>query len=148
MPYEQLDRVRITEASLAGADVRIVAELGPAYASSLGLTRVTRTFTFDGALTIRVADEVEAARPQPAEWRLHSDHPFAGGGARYALEAGLEVELAEAAGARGETGTAWLKSPGPPGSIEQGRRDKRGYELVWSRDPAARHSFDVLLRLR
>jgi hypothetical protein len=150
VPYEQLDRIRITEASLAGRGVRIVAELAPGYPDSLGLTRATRTFTYDGDRTIRVADTVEAARPQPVEWRLHADHPFVGTGARFALDAGgagLDAELRDAAGVRAESGPAWLKSPGRPGAIEQGRRDKRGYELVWSRDAAIRHSFGVVLRL-
>jgi hypothetical protein len=149
-PYERLDGTRIREASLSGPDVRIVAEIGPAYPSTLGITRVTRTFSFDGARTIRVRDEVESTQPQPVEWRLHADQPFTGPEARPATSAGgvaLEAELVDAAGARTTTGPAWLQTPGRPGSIEQGAREQRGFELVWSRRAATRHVFDVVLRL-
>ena len=150
VPYEQLDGIRITEASLAGPGVRIVAELAPAYPASSGITRATRTFTFDGARTVRVRDDVEARQPLPAEWRLHADHPFTGAGARHALDMGgvrLEVELLDGETARATTGPALLQSPGRPGSIESGPREPRGHELVWSRPAASRHAFEVILRL-
>jgi hypothetical protein len=151
LPYERLDGIRITEARLAERGVRVVAELAPAYPGSLGLTRATRTFTFDGDRTIRVRDEVEASQPLPVEWRLHADQPFDGTEARYVVDAGgvrLEVELSDAEGARAATGPSFLTTPGRPGSIEQGAREQRGHELVWSRAAATRHCFDVLLRLR
>jgi len=150
VPYEQLDRVRITEASLAGPRVRIVAELAPAYPASLGLTGATRTLTFDGARTIRVQDAIESSRALPAEWRLHADRPFTGADAKHAVEAEgarLEAELLDAAGARASTGPTLLTTPGRPGSIEQGGREERGHELVWSRAAATRHAFEVVLRL-
>jgi hypothetical protein len=150
VPYVQLDGIRITEASLSGPGVRIVAELAAAYPASLALTRATRTFTFDGARSLRVRDEVEALKPLPAEWRLHSDHPFAGQGARRVVDAGgvsIEAELLDGAGAAATSGPALLASPGRPGSIEQGPREERGQELVWSRPAASRHVFEVVLRL-
>jgi hypothetical protein len=150
VPYERLDGIRITEARLAGGEARIVAELAPAYPVELGLERVTRTLTFDGARTIRVRDEVQARAPLAAEWRLHADVPFAGGGARHRVDSGgvrLEAELLDAGDARAAAGPALVQSPGRPGSIEQGPREQRGHELVWSRPAAARQSFEVVLRL-
>jgi hypothetical protein len=150
IPYAQLDRVRVTECALSSSGVRIVAELAPGYPASLGLRQATRTFTFDGARTVRVRDEIAADRPLPAEWRLHADQPFAGAGTTFAVTAGgarLEAELVDAAHARAETGPALLTAPGRPGSIEQGTREQRGYELVWSRPAAARQAFEVILRL-
>ena len=150
LPYERLDAVRITEARLAAGEARIVAELAPAYPAALGLDRVTRTFTFDGARTIRVRDDVEARAPLAAEWRLHADVPFSGDGARHRLDAGgvrLEAELLDAGPARAAAGPALVQSPGRPGSIEQGPKEQRGHELVWSRPPSVRHAFEVVLRL-
>lgn len=150
VPYTQLDGIRIVEASIAGSSARLVAELAAAYPASLGLTRATRTLTFDGERTVRVRDEVEARQPLAAEWRLHADHPFAGDGAKRVVDAGgvrFEAELLEGGAARATTGPALLQSPGRPGSIESGPKEPRGFELVWTRPAAARHAFEVILRL-
>lgn len=150
IPYAQLDGIRIRECALDGPGLRVVAELAPGYPVSLGLARATRTFTFDGARTLRVRDEVDAQRPLPAEWRLHADVPFVGTAARHAVDVGgvrLEAELQDPGGATASTGPTLLTTPGRPGSIEQGAREERGHELVWSRPAATRHAFEVVLRL-
>ena len=151
LPYAQLDGIRITEAALAGPQVRIVAELAAAYPESLGLSRFTRTFTFDGERTFRVRDAVEARRPLPAEWRLHADRPFRASGPGHVLDADgvvLETALSDVEGATARLGPALLTTPGRPGSIEQGAKEERGFEVVWSRPAAVRHTFDAVLRLR
>jgi hypothetical protein len=150
VPYAQLDRVRITEAALEGRGVRIVAELAAAYPETLGLSRVTRTFAFDGDRTFRVTDSVQSAKPLPAEWRLHADQPFRASGAIHTVAVGgvvLEADV-KAAGASSTSGPALLTTPGRPGSIEQGAREERGFELVWSRPAAATHAFEAVLRVR
>lgn len=150
VPYDRLDGIRITEARLAGSGARIAAELAAAYPDKLGLERVTRTFTFDGGRTLRVRDEVQARAPVAVEWRLHADVPFTGTGAVRSIDAGgvrLEAELLDPGAASATTGPALLQSPGRPGSIEQGPKEPRGHELVWSRPAAARQSFEVVLRL-
>ena len=149
VPYAQLDRIRITDAQLAGAEKRVVADLTAAYPASLGLERVVRTFSFDGAGAFRVQDEVVAQKALPVEWRLHADVPFTAVPTGHAIDArgvGLEVTPAEALSAK--TGVALLQAPGRPGSIEQGPKEPRGFELVLERPAAARHSFDVSLRVR
>jgi hypothetical protein len=151
VPYAQLDRIRITDAELAGPAGRVVADLTAAYPASLGLERVVRTLTFDGAGVFRVQDEVVAKGPLPAEWRLHADVPFAAGPTGHAIDVrgvALDVALADAPSAVATTGPALLQAPGRPGSIEQGPKEPRGFELVWARPAAARHAFDVTLAIR
>lgn len=151
VPYAQLDRIRITDVAIEGREKRVVADLTAAYPESLGLERVVRTFTFDFPGTFRVRDEVVAKGPLPAEWRLHADVPFTQAASGHVVDRDgvrLEVTLADAASASVATGTAMLQAPGRPGSIEQGPKEPRGHELVWSRPAAARHVFDVTLRVR
>jgi hypothetical protein len=149
VPYAQLDRIRITDAQLAGPHKRVVADLTAAYPASLGLERVVRTFTFDGSGVFRVQDEVVAQKPLPVEWRLHADVPFAVTPTGHAIDArGVRLEIAAADAPSARTGVALLQAPGRPGSIEQGPKEPRGFELVLERPAAARHAFDVTLRVR
>jgi hypothetical protein len=146
-PYARLDRIRITEAQLAGPQKRVVADLTAAYPDSLGLERVVRTFTFDGVGVFRVQDEVGAKRPLPAEWRLHADVPFTASPTGHTVDVrGARLDVAGTSSAT--TGPALLQAPGRPGSIEQGPKEARGFELVLARPAAVRHAFDVSLRIR
>ena len=149
VPYAQLDRIRITDVQLGGGEQRIVADLTAAYPASLGLERVVRTFTFDGAGAFRVQDEVVARKPVPVEWRLHADVPFAPGPVGHAIDVrGVALDLAAQGVSSTTTGPALLQAPGRPGSIEQSPKEPRGFELVLARPAAARHAFDVTLRVR
>jgi hypothetical protein len=147
VPYAQLDRIRLTDVQLAGPEKRVVADLTAAYPASLGLERVVRTFTFDGAGTFRVRDEVAAAQPVPVEWRLHADVPFAPTPGGHAVDVrGVVLDVAGTSSAT--VGPALLQAPGRPGSIEQGPKEPRGFELVLARPPGTRHALDVTLRVR
>ncbi len=147
VPYAQLDRIRLTDVQLAGPEKRVVADLTAAYPGSLGLERVVRTFTFDGAGTFRVRDEVAAAQPVPVEWRLHADVPFAPTPGGHAVDVrGVVLDVAGTSSAT--VGPALLQAPGRPGSIEQGPKEPRGFELVRARPPGPRHALDVTLRVR
>ena len=141
VPYARLDGVRITEAALAAGRGRIVAELTPAYpAVARASSASTRTFTFDGARTIRVRDDVQARAAAGRGVAAPRGRPFTGRRRAARVDAGgvrLEVELLDGGRARATTGPALLQSPGRPGSIEQGPKEQRGHELVWSR-PAPR----------
>lgn len=149
VPYARLDRIRITDAQLQGASLRVVADLTAAYPAALGLERVVRTFTFDGAGAFRVQDDVAAARPVPAEWRLHADVPFVPSPLGHSVTVrGVALDVASTGASSVTTGPALLQAPGRPGSIEQGPKEPRGFELVHARPPAARHTFDVTLRVR
>jgi hypothetical protein len=80
-----------------------------------------------------VRDRIETAEERRLEWFLHADRPLTVDGKAFAGDAGGaaltgRVDLPE--GARLRTGPTILTAPGQPGSIEQGRQDQRGFELV------------------
>ncbi|MFI4946330.1 MAG: hypothetical protein ACHP85_23840, partial [Burkholderiales bacterium] len=71
--------------------------------------------------------------------------PFSVSGARFALDASgtrLDGRVASPRGARLRTGPTLLTAPGQPGSIEQGKQDQRGYELVVE-PPASTRTFEI-----
>ncbi len=151
VPYGELDRVRIASVEASPRRVRIVAECGAAYPRATGLERFTRTFLFEEPASFQVSDEIVLAAPQPVQWYLHSDHPFEARDGHFQLAAGtvtLHGELSLPHGAKVRTGPAFVVSPGPPGSIEKGRRDARGHELRVDLPAASRMNVHCTLRVR
>ncbi len=142
IPYRVLDGIRIREAALTGGKVRIVADLAAAYPDVAGVTTFTRTFTWDGGSTINVADSVALKSARTAEWFLQSDTALTNAG-----NDRLRISFASPAGVAITTGAATVKSPGPPGSIEKGPEEQRGYVLKASAPAALTHAFDVTLEL-
>jgi Heparinase II/III-like protein len=146
MDRAALDRVRITQATLTPASARIVADIAAAYPPAAGLTTLRREFTFEAPGRFRVRDQIETAEPRPAAWYLHADHPFAIDGTSFRDRPGdvLDGRAILPAGARLRTGPTILTAPGQPGSIEQGRPDQRGFEIVIEPPAASRATeFDV-----
>jgi hypothetical protein len=152
MDYRGLDGIRIREAEIGGGRARIVADLAAAYPKAAGVTTFTRTFTWDGGLTITVADVVTLETPTTAQWHLQSDTPFEGGGNQFhtgrAGEPALRVSFAPSNHVAVTTGAATLKTPGAPGSIEKGAEEQRGYVLHATAPAAATVRFDVTLEVR
>ena len=149
MDYRGLDGIRIREAEIGGGRARIVADLAAAYPKAAGITTVTRTFTWDGGSTITVSDVVALEAPTTAEWHLQSDTPLAGGGSRFsngkAGEPALRVSFTSPADVVVATGTSTVKAPGPPGSIETGAQETRGYQLRATAPAARTFRFQVTL---
>jgi hypothetical protein len=113
-----------------------VADFAAAYPEAAGVRSLTRRFAWDGAAGFRVTDEARLGEAKPAEWHLQSDTPFRRAGDAYVNGAGLRVTLIEPKDAAVELGRATVKSPGPPGAIETGPEEERGYRLS-ARTPAA-----------
>ncbi len=152
MDRASLDGIRIGEASLGSADVRIVAELAPAYPPAAGLSSFRREFSFEPPGRFRVRDRLQTKEDRAFEWFLHADHPFAVDGASFGVDAGGaglvgRVVLPSGAGLR--AGATLLTAPGQPGSIEQGRKDQRGFELVITPPAAGKAAeFDVAFEVK
>ncbi len=133
MDRAALDGVRIEEAALTPSSARIVAEIAAAYPPAAGVRGFRREFTFETPALFRVRDRLETAEPRALEWFLHADRPFTIDGAAFGSGSpgpGLLGRVALPTGARLRTGPTVLTAPGQPGSIEQGRQDQRGFEVV------------------
>jgi hypothetical protein len=152
MPYERLDRVRITEAVFDGQGARIATDSTAAYPDNAKLRRFTRTFTFDGQDAFRVVDRIETAEPKLVQWRLGSDTPIVKTKTGYELGDGparLAVTVKAPKDASGTLGDLTVMAPGRPGSITEGEKKVRGHQLTLENAaPAAAVEFDVELRVR
>lgn len=151
MSYAALDRVRIREAGLLARGVRIVADVASAYPEGVGVKAFSRTFAWDGDSVFTVTDDVTLSKAKAAEWHLQSDTPFQDAGGRYrngrAGDPALEV-LAQPRDVAIELGRATVRSPGPPGSIEKGPEEERGYRLTATAAAATSARFEVRLSAR
>jgi hypothetical protein len=162
--WEGMDRaalggIRIEKGAAGAGYFWAEAELAAAYPEEAGLRRFRRRFSFEapdagGALgRFRVEDRLETSEPRSFEWFLHADRPFTLSGASFRSDLGggllLEGEVVLPPGARLRTGPTMLTAPGQPGSIEQGREDRRGYELDVEPPTRSRAvSFEVSFELR
>jgi Heparinase II/III-like protein/Domain of unknown function (DUF4962) len=133
MDRAELGRIRIEEATLGPDAVRIVAEIAAAYPPAAGLTTFRRELSFAAPGHFRVRDRLLTREERSLEWFLHGDRPFEATGASFRTgegESALHGRVVLPEGARLHTGPTILTAPGQPGSIEQGRKDQRGFELV------------------
>lgn len=149
MDYRGLDGIRIREAGIGGGRARIVADLAAAYPKAAGVTVLTRTFAWDGGSAITVTDDVTLDAEKTATWHLQSDTPFEGAGSRFRNGPpggpGLRIAVASPADSVVTTAAATVKAPGPPGSIEKGVEEPRGYVLRAVAPAARTFRFEVRL---
>jgi hypothetical protein len=112
----------------------IVAELAAAYPPAAGLQTFRRRFSFEAPGRFRVHDRLETSEERSFEWLLHGDRPFVTTGTSFSSDLGgglkLGGEVSMPRDVRLRSGPTILTAPGQPGSIEQGRKDQRGFELV------------------
>lgn len=151
LDYGVLAGIRIREADLSGGRLRVVADLGAAYPAAAGLAAFRRTFMWDGAKAFTITDEIALRNPRPAEWHLQSDTPFTNTGGRYrndtAGEPGILVSFIAPETVDITTGRATVKAPGPPGSIESGPEEDRGFRLQATAPAASSVRFEVRLEV-
>jgi hypothetical protein len=149
MDYRVLRGIRLRDVHLAGGKLRLVADLAAAYPPSAGVKTFNRSFEWDGASSIAVIDTLTLTRPLPSEWHLQSDSAFTGRATTFANgrigEPSLRVSFASPPGVTVTTGQASVKAPGPPGSIEKGVEETRGYVLTAKAPAAETIRFDVKL---
>jgi hypothetical protein len=126
-----------------------VADFAAAYPETLGVKTLTRAFSWDGGALFDVRDEVTLLQPKTVEWHLQSDTPFEAIAGRYCNgklgEPALEVAFLAPGNRKVEMGPAQVKSPGPPGAIETGPEEERGYRLRATAPAATAARFEVRL---
>ena len=152
MHYQALDGIRIREVASSGPGLELVAELSAAYPEAAGIRRASRSFSFDGRLGFRVTDVVELAAPRIVEWRLQADLPFEARGDAFVTggPAGPALALRFESPERPSValGFSRVRSPGPPGAIETGPEEERGYQLVAATQQKVTSTvFDVRLQV-
>jgi hypothetical protein len=151
MDYRSLDRIRIVNAELNAGRLLVVADLAAAYPVAAGVKTFTRTFTWDGAAVFTVVDQVTLNTSSAADWHLQSDTPFVVNGGRYRNgkpgDAVLSVSFTSPHGVVISTERGTVKAPGPPGSIEKGSEETRGYVLRATAPPAAAVTFAARLEV-
>jgi len=149
--WEGMDRaalggtIRWDEATFTPTSAQIVVRLAGAYPPGAALSGFRREFSYEAPGRFRVRDRIETSEPRSLEWFLHADRSFRVKGTAFRFNGGglpVEGRVASPPGARLRAGPTFLTAPGAPGSIEQGRQDQRGYELVVE-PPAAGRSFEL-----
>jgi hypothetical protein len=143
MDYAALSNVRLRQVEVSSRHARVVADLASAYPAEAGVKTFTRTFTWDGARSFSVSDTVTLASPRSAEWHLQSDTPFTKSGTTWHSGAGLGVRIDRPADLEIVTESGIVQSPGPPGAIEKGPKEARGYVLRAVAPAATAFRFDV-----
>lgn len=132
MPYRTLANTRIVSADVAPSRIRIVADAAASYPDVAGLSRFTRTFTFEAPDRFTVEDDIALRAPQSIQSYLHTDVPVRREGERYQAgpaDVWLETTVGSPAGSTVSLGPTTMREPGRPGSIEQGAVTQRGFEL-------------------
>jgi hypothetical protein len=132
LPYRTLANTRILSVDVAPSRIRIVADAAASYPEAAGLSRFTRTFTFEAPDRFRVEDAIALRAPRPIQSYLHADVPVRRDGARYQLgpaDVWLDTTIDAPAGSTVSHGPTTMREPGRPGSIEQEAVTQRGFEL-------------------
>jgi hypothetical protein len=137
IPYDTLARTRIV--SSVPSPFVVTGDATSSYPASSNLKRFTRTFTFHAPDRFVIEDVIETSTPQMIESYLHTDEPVRSAGGGYQLGAAdvwLDTKIVAPKDSRIEPGTTQIRAPGPPGSIEKGAVEQRGFELKVTTPPA------------
>lgn len=140
IPYERLDKIRITSVKMNDKKTTIVADLTSAYEPEVGVTSFTRKFEFNAPGAWTVEDNITLKDPQIITSYLHADTQI--------VETGKNVFEFEPTSEKGGTSllaevsspTAFntkveknlLIAPGKPGSVDKGETEERGVRLAIS----------------
>jgi Heparinase II/III-like protein/Domain of unknown function (DUF4962) len=155
VPYEQLNRIRISEVKVEQNQVSVRGDATAAYGSELGLKKFVREFVFKPGSGFTVSDEVETATPAVFTFLLHADKRFEkenadrfsikAGGVKLLIDPRIEQSNQHALKqilSQVETNT--LTAPGPPGAVDKGERQERGQKLLLSTAAAATRAKFIL----
>lgn len=136
VPYDRMDKIRLTDVQFTAAGAVITADLAPAYEPELGVERFIRKFTFKPAGEFQIDDDIKTARPTAITSYLHSDNSIIERNGAFEFEPGgrtsLLVEILKPEGLVTKIEKNILTAPGRPGSVDKGEREERGVRLAVS----------------
>jgi hypothetical protein len=117
-PLERLNKIRLTALRVGLGSFALTADFGAAYPPELGVQSAHRDFSFDGRV-LTINDEVHTARPAAITSLIHSDERIE--------SMGLRVETP---GVRQVIEPNIITSAGPPGAVDKGPREERGWRVA------------------
>jgi hypothetical protein len=134
VPYERLNRIRISKQWASSNFLFARGDATAAYFGDLGLKQVTRDFLFVSPAYFVVWDNVSASEPRAFSWLLNGDRELEEINPQQFIarngEAGLLVSRLVPATAQSEVRPLVVTSQGRPGEVENGTREQRGLQLV------------------
>jgi hypothetical protein len=138
--YERLDRIRIVDVSVQKNVVRVVGDATMAYEPEVGVRKFVRTLEYAPAEGFRIRDEVETNKPTTITSLIHADGDIdKKANNQFMISAGaarLLIEPLEPNDLIGSIDVNVLTAPGPPGAVDKGERQERGYLLRLSTNKA------------
>lgn len=149
MSYELLNGIKITDLKMSEKSLTLTALLAPAYDPSVGVASFTRRFTFTSPGEFEIDDDIKLSRPQVVTSYLHADQTIEKRGDGFVLTPGgpgLLVDVLQPRVRDSIIEPNFLTAPGPPGSVDKGKREQRGVRLAL-RTPSAVSSAEFKVKL-
>ncbi len=151
VPYERLNRIRITEVQSKSDRVMLRGDASSAYDLRVRVKKFVRIFEYTSAQGFSITDDIQTDKPSVFSSLLHADNQLQKEAAnRFAVLAPgvkLSVEIVEPAQVRTSIEANVVTAAGPPGAVDKGERQERGKKLVISTvGPAT--TARVVLRLK
>ena len=136
IPYERLNKIRITDQAMSDLRVSIIADVTSAYEPEIGVIKFIRKFEFTAPNSFLVTDDIETNSPQIVTSYLHSDNLIDQISPKgFSLEPSGTSLLAEIIAPEmfdSKIEKNILTAPGKPGSVDKGEREERGVRLAVS----------------
>lgn len=137
VPYDRLNKIRISKVDMNDKMVSIIADLTAAYEPEVGVKRFTRRFDFLAPGVFTILDDVETTGKKTVTAYLHADNRIDElSNGQFLFESGDKTSLS----ARIDNFSSFssviekniLTAPGKPGSVDKGEQEERGVRLAIS----------------
>jgi hypothetical protein len=143
VPYELLNRIRISEVKAEKGRIMVRGEATAAYSPDLGVKKFVREFVYQPDSGFTVSDDVETSRPAGLTFVFHADDKIeklegclfriTAGHVKLLIDPTLDAPVEEAQQAiESAIESNNLTAPGPPGAVDKGERQARGQKLLLS----------------
>jgi hypothetical protein len=151
IPYDRLNKIRLTNVKMNAQEVSITADLTAAYEPERSVKKFIRRFEFTAPNSFVVKDEVETDKPQIITAFLHSDNLIVQNTEKlFTFEPGgtnLSAEIFSPKEIKAKIEKNILIAPGKPGSVDKGEKEERGMRLSISTENTVK-KLNLELRLK